>query len=55
VGAYGYNQLINDVIDIARENTQRLARTTVMVVGMPNVGKSSIINALRRRGLGRGK
>ena len=26
----------------------------LMVVGMPNVGKSSLINALRRNNLGRG-
>ncbi|RKP08173.1 P-loop containing nucleoside triphosphate hydrolase protein [Thamnocephalis sphaerospora] len=47
--------VLQHAADAARQSAQRLARTTVMVVGMPNVGKSSIINALRRQGLGRGK
>ncbi|RKP25239.1 P-loop containing nucleoside triphosphate hydrolase protein [Syncephalis pseudoplumigaleata] len=41
--------------EVARSGRGRLSRTTVLVVGMPNVGKSSIINALRRVGVGRGK
>jgi ribosome-binding ATPase YchF (GTP1/OBG family) len=40
---------------VAKSNQGRLPRTTVLVVGMPNVGKSSIINALRRLGVRRGK
>ncbi|KAF2860698.1 P-loop containing nucleoside triphosphate hydrolase protein [Piedraia hortae CBS 480.64] len=40
---------------IKRERTGDLAGLRVMVVGMPNVGKSSLLNALRAQGMGRGK
>ncbi|KAF9288698.1 Mitochondrial GTPase [Mortierella alpina] len=35
--------------------TEKELTTTVMVVGMPNVGKSSLINSLRRIGVKKGK
>lgn len=37
------------------ESTNSLLGTRMMVVGMPNVGKSTLINSLRRLGTGGGK
>ncbi|KAI9599584.1 putative GTPase [Syncephalis fuscata] len=54
-GNRNIDRLLQCASDVAQNNAGRLSRTTVLVVGMPNVGKSSIINALRRLGLGRGK
>ncbi|RHZ75754.1 hypothetical protein Glove_209g50 [Diversispora epigaea] len=47
--------IINIAANKARENPQKYPFVTVMVVGMPNVGKSSIINSMRRLGVHRGK
>ncbi|KAJ1648433.1 Mitochondrial GTPase 1 [Coemansia erecta] len=48
-------QLLNHAVDIAKGDLVRYPQFSVMIVGMPNVGKSSLINALRRIGIGRGK
>lgn len=50
--------LIKAVLRKARElASERYSLTgmRMMVVGMPNVGKSSLLNALRKHGIGRGK
>ncbi|KAJ2757837.1 Mitochondrial GTPase 1, partial [Coemansia nantahalensis] len=41
--------------EIALSDPVKYPQLVVMVVGMPNVGKSSLINALRRTGINRGK
>lgn len=46
------------VLDTAWQHTQShmsLTGTRMMIIGMPNVGKSSLLNALRKEGVGRGK
>jgi ribosome biogenesis GTPase A len=46
------------LLDILREHAQKrwkLVGHRVMVVGMPNVGKSTLLNALRAQGIGKGK
>lgn len=42
---------------VSERSTQSnsLTGSHLMIVGMPNVGKSSLLNALRREGLGKGK
>ncbi|CAH1763308.1 13378_t:CDS:2 [Entrophospora sp. SA101] len=53
------NKNIKAIIDAAankvREDPIRYPYVTVMVVGMPNVGKSTIINSMRNIGVHRGK
>ncbi|KAF2015524.1 mitochondrial GTPase-like protein [Aaosphaeria arxii CBS 175.79] len=49
---------IGRVLKFLREHAQgrwKLVGHRVMVVGMPNVGKSTLLNALRAQGLGKGK
>lgn len=38
-------------LDIARENAHVSNELNVLVVGMPNVGKSTLLNALRNMGI----
>ena len=42
-------------IKAANATRNSLTGSHLMVVGMPNVGKSSLLNALRRQGVGKGK
>ena len=49
---------IRQVLQFARENArakESLTSSSMLVVGMPNVGKSSLLNALRRLGVNKGK
>lgn len=46
---------ILDFIKEASSARGGLTGSYLMVVGMPNVGKSSLLNALRREGVGKGK
>ena len=39
------------LVDIARENAHVSNELNVLVVGMPNVGKSTLLNALRNMGI----
>jgi len=57
---YGFNtfQIIPTVVKLVsaseRYNRSEEKDFSVMVIGVPNVGKSSIINTLRSKYLGRG-
>lgn len=49
---------IRRILDLIKEASRARGALTgshLMVVGMPNVGKSSLLNALRREGVGKGK
>ncbi|KAJ1766685.1 Mitochondrial GTPase 1 [Coemansia sp. RSA 1813] len=48
-------RILAAAVDKAQADPFRFSQYSIMVVGMPNVGKSSLINALRRIGVGRGK
>ncbi|WVW81910.1 hypothetical protein I302_103910 [Kwoniella bestiolae CBS 10118] len=48
-------EVLRHAVRIARENQETIPDLRVLVVGMPNVGKSSLLNALRRVGLRKGK
>lgn len=49
---------VRKVLEFARQHTflaDRLTGARMMIVGMPNVGKSSLLNSLRRVGVDKGK
>ncbi|KAJ2458901.1 Mitochondrial GTPase 1 [Coemansia sp. RSA 2424] len=48
-------QILSAAVGIAQRDPIKYPQFSIMVVGMPNVGKSSLINALRRTGINRGK
>ncbi|RIA85692.1 P-loop containing nucleoside triphosphate hydrolase protein [Glomus cerebriforme] len=48
-------EIINFAADKHRQNPSKYPFVSVMVVGMPNVGKSSLINSMRRIGVHKGK
>ncbi|WWC66650.1 uncharacterized protein I206_100554 [Kwoniella pini CBS 10737] len=48
-------EVLKYAVRIAKENEEIIPDLRVLVIGMPNVGKSSLLNALRRVGLKKGK
>ncbi|ORY23636.1 hypothetical protein BCR39DRAFT_590922 [Naematelia encephala] len=47
--------VLNEVIKIAKANRDLIEDTRLLVVGMPNVGKSSLLNSLRNVGVRKAK
>jgi ribosome biogenesis GTPase A len=57
-GGHNARKSVNKLLDVLREHAQsrwKLVGHRAMVVGMPNVGKSTLLNALRAQGISKGK
>ena len=57
-GEYAGRKSVSKLLEVLREHAQtrwKLVGHRVMIVGMPNVGKSTLLNALRAQGIGKGK
>nr|ASF90183.1 hypothetical protein SPAR06837 [Bartheletia paradoxa] len=48
-------KILDQIVSLAKDNPETMPEIRVLIVGMPNVGKSSLLNALRRVGVNKGK